>query len=43
MLKDELKKYKLTTDELKEKIHEATEKPAKTDTALEKKNESHFQ
>jgi len=33
----ELKKDKLTTEELKEKIHEAAEKPAKTDTAIEKR------
>jgi len=36
-IENELKKDKLTTEELKEKIHEATEKPVKTDTALEKR------
>ena len=36
-IENELKNNKLTTDELKEKIHEATEKSVKTNTALEKR------
>ena len=36
-VENELKKDKLTTEELKEKIHEAAEKPVGTDTALEKR------
>jgi len=36
-IENELKKDKLTTEELKEKIHEVAEKPAETDTALEKR------
>lgn len=36
-IENELKKNKFTTEELKEKIHEAAEKPAETDTALEKR------